>query len=63
MEKTVFIHEDKLLRQKFVWGGPGVKLLPGDIRSVFVVLARHLVSKQQFSDDVICCGFPIEFVA
>ncbi len=63
MEKTVFVHEDKLLWRKVVRGSLCVELLACSVRGIFVVLARHLSSKQQFSDDVVSSGLPIEFAA
>ncbi len=63
MEKTVVIHKDKLLRQTFVWGSVCIKLLLGNVGSIFVVLARHLVSKKQFSDDVVSSRLSIELAS
>ncbi len=59
----MFVHKDKLLRQKFVWGSVCIKLLSGNIGSIFVVLARHLTSKKQFSDDVVSSRLAIEFAS
>jgi hypothetical protein len=41
-----------------LWGkvmgfGGGLKLLTGGVRCVFIVLASHISSKQQFSDQII----------
>ncbi len=59
----MFIKEKKLLRPKFVWGSPGVKLLTSCVGSILVVLASHFPGKKQFVDDVIGGRLPIEFVA
>ncbi len=59
----MFIHKDKLMRQKFVRGSMHVKLLSDSIGSIFVVLACHLASKKQFSDDVVCSRLSIEFAS
>jgi hypothetical protein len=53
MQKTVLIKENNLLRQKFVWCGPGVELLTSCFGGVLVVLACHLLSKKHFADDVV----------
>ncbi len=59
----MFVHENKLLRGKLVRGGFSVKLLARCVRGMFIILARHISSKKQFSNDVVCSGFAIEFAA
>ena len=59
----MFVHENKLLRGKVVRGGFCVELLARRVRGMFIVLARYLSSKKQFSNDVVCRGFSIEFAA
>ncbi|MFN9944079.1 MAG: hypothetical protein ACK56I_31885, partial [bacterium] len=44
-------------------GGFRVKLLAGCVRGVFIILARHISSEKQFSDDVVGSRFSIEFSA
>ncbi len=59
----MFIHEHKLLWQKFVGGSFEIVLGTGCIGCVLIILASDVASNEKFADNVVGRRFAIEFAA